>query len=554
MLARALEKRGRLTWLMALGAFALLNSTLYSCLLPLWEGFDEPFHYAYVERLATHGDIPLAGRTPLSAEIWESLHLAPGSPAVTRNLPFVTAFSDYFALTPAERSARRRALYALNTGLRWSDAAGTSNYEAQQPPLAYLLLAAPDSGGASLSLPARVLMLRLICGAAGGLLTAGLTIWLAAQLGLSPPGQYAAAFIVLCSQMFYACVARVANDWLAIPLVVLMLIGLIRFRRQPRRANAALLGAAIAAGLMAKAYVLSWALFTIGATLWTGWHSKDARRSGWLVLGIVAVAAGPWHVRNVLLYGNVSGVLLAGELGWRDALHALPSLSWPKVLIASAHGAIWTGNNSLIPFSARTVDMALALMLAAAVLWLLTVRESVHGADEWLMAAACCSYIPALVYYCGMLSAFARSPGVAVAPWYLQVLSPPLACLLILGCARAVRFGRWTATALLGLSAYVLCATYLIKLIPLYSGYPAPQVHIAELWGWYLHTTQRHELLATTAMASPAVIWTLAGAVVVMCVALCLLLQKAVFDTAFSGGRPRGSLTTTSKRPPGADG
>jgi len=37
---------------LALLAYGLLNATLYTGLLPLWEGFDEPFHFAYVQQLA----------------------------------------------------------------------------------------------------------------------------------------------------------------------------------------------------------------------------------------------------------------------------------------------------------------------------------------------------------------------------------------------------------------------------------------------------------------------------------------------------------------------
>ncbi|MGE5644977.1 MAG: hypothetical protein ACM336_04210 [Acidobacteriota bacterium] len=35
-----------------LAAFAVLSAVLYSALLPLWEGFDEPFHFAYVQYVA----------------------------------------------------------------------------------------------------------------------------------------------------------------------------------------------------------------------------------------------------------------------------------------------------------------------------------------------------------------------------------------------------------------------------------------------------------------------------------------------------------------------
>jgi len=37
-------------WLLL--TYALINAALYSILLPLWEGFDEPFHFGYVQYLA----------------------------------------------------------------------------------------------------------------------------------------------------------------------------------------------------------------------------------------------------------------------------------------------------------------------------------------------------------------------------------------------------------------------------------------------------------------------------------------------------------------------
>ena len=38
--------------------FGIINACLYSALLPLWEGFDEPFHFAYVQQLANGWGLP----------------------------------------------------------------------------------------------------------------------------------------------------------------------------------------------------------------------------------------------------------------------------------------------------------------------------------------------------------------------------------------------------------------------------------------------------------------------------------------------------------------
>jgi hypothetical protein len=522
-------------WVMALAAYGALNAVLYANLLPLWEGFDEPFHYAYVERLATHGDFSIVAKTPLTAEIWESLHLAPGSYLVKRNLPFVTSFSEYFALSPAERVARRRRMQSLSPALRLDDIPGTSNYEAQQPPLAYLIMAAPDRLWAGLPLAARILRLRLFCAVPAALLVMGLTLRLANLLGLSARAQYSATFVVLSSQMFYACVAHVANEWLVIPLIVLILIAAIRFRREPRLQTGALFGAVMAGALLAKSYALSWALFGAGVLVYCGWRDRNARLPAAVALGIVAILAGPWYVRNLWLYGSVSGsILLPERVGIGNPLRTLPSLAWMRILIESVHGALWTGNNSFTSFSGWTLNLVLALMVVASALWLGTIRNSVHAADEWLVAAGCASYVPALIYYCGMISAFTGESGVSVvAPWYLQILSVPAACVLFLGCARCGRPGHLTAAALIVLSAYMLCATYLVKLIPLYGGHPPADARFMEIWRWYIHDTSKHELLANTALGSPDAIWVLTGAtaVVGLTIGCCLAAPRANSDS-----------------------
>jgi hypothetical protein len=521
-------------WLAALAAYGVLNAVLYASLLPLWEGFDEPFHYAYVERLATHGDFSIVGKTPLTSEIWQSLHLAPGSYLVKRNLPFVTSFSEYFALPPAERLARRARLLSLSPALRLDDVPGTSNYEAQQPPLAYLVMAVPDRFLAGVPLPTRILRLRVFCAVPAALLIMGLTLWLANLLGLNARAQYSATFVVLSSEMLYACVAHVANEWLVIPLILLILIAAIRFQREPRFQNGALFGAALASALLAKSYALSWALFGACVLVYRVWSDRRARLPAALAVGIVAIIAGPWYARNLQLYRNIGGIQLAERVGIGDALRTLPSLAWMKILIESIHGALWTGNNSFTSFSAWTLNLVLVLMAVASALWLGTIRNSAHAADEWLIAAGCASYVPALIYYCGMTSAyFTGESGVSlVEPWYLQILSVPAACLLFLGCSRSGRSGHLTSAVLVMLSAYMLCATYLVKLIPLYSGQPPEGTRLMEICRWYIHDTRRHELLANTALASPGAIWVLTGAVALLGLTLSCSLAASRGDLA----------------------
>jgi hypothetical protein len=90
--------------------YAILNAVLYSMLLPLWEGFDEPFHFGYVQQLANGRAFPDARSARLSREAWQSIRLAPASDAVKANLPEVVTYSEYFSWPAARRSDAQRSL------------------------------------------------------------------------------------------------------------------------------------------------------------------------------------------------------------------------------------------------------------------------------------------------------------------------------------------------------------------------------------------------------------------------------------------------------------
>src|ERR1700678_3174117 len=113
-------------------AFAFANAILYSSLLPLWEGFDEPWHYGYVQFLVSTHSLPVLGKTRLPQQVWDSMLACPASHVVAHAWPELQTFDQYFALSPAARIHERSALDAIAT-----DASVESvhmNYEAQQPP------------------------------------------------------------------------------------------------------------------------------------------------------------------------------------------------------------------------------------------------------------------------------------------------------------------------------------------------------------------------------------------------------------------------------------
>src|ERR1051326_3474361 len=110
-------------------AYAALNAVLYSALLPLWEGFDEPFHFAYVQQFGNLRGLPDARAATLSREVETSLLAAPVSSTVQVNVPHTFTYADFFSWTPEHRTRARRALEEIPPNWRWLDSRA-HNYEA----------------------------------------------------------------------------------------------------------------------------------------------------------------------------------------------------------------------------------------------------------------------------------------------------------------------------------------------------------------------------------------------------------------------------------------
>jgi hypothetical protein len=107
---------------------------------PMWDGFDEPFHLAYVEFVAAHGRPPGFHEPSLPAHYL----------TLNRNLPSMVgygapSFVEWKAMGEDERLVHRRAAGAWKpAGADGTASYAGENYERQQGPLFYFL-AAPVS-------------------------------------------------------------------------------------------------------------------------------------------------------------------------------------------------------------------------------------------------------------------------------------------------------------------------------------------------------------------------------------------------------------------------
>ncbi len=187
----------------------LLRGAFYCQLIPLWEGFDEWGHYAFVEHLRLHsGSLP---RT--SAGVTEEIRHSVQSAA-----------------------------------LRHEAADPLTLFEAQQPPLYYWILSVPNRVWISAPIATRVYRLRLF-----SIFIASLVIpfaYLAAfELFYSRAMALSVCAMIAAMPGLMIDISRIGNESLSIALaswIVLMLL----------REKAPALGLALGLALLTKAYFL----------------------------------------------------------------------------------------------------------------------------------------------------------------------------------------------------------------------------------------------------------------------------------------------------------
>jgi hypothetical protein len=491
-------------------AFALLNATLYACFLPLWEGFDEPFHYGYVQSLSG-GKVPLFGHTKLSEEVNTSFRDVP----LSRFLSGSTggfSFEQWFELPSQERRDLRSQ--NIDPALRFKSS-NFDNYEAQQAPLAYALLVPFDLGMSRIQLRWRILALRLF-----GTVAAVLLLWFGVirfcrLLGIAGTFALAAAACVFSSQMLWATVAHVGNDYLAVPLTLLFLLYVGLTLAAANRRNPVILSVIFAAGLLTKAYFLALAPIFVALLLW---------RKQWLSLFIPAALAGPWYVHNKLLYGSYTGTQQAvAGIGLREAIAAIPHIPWFDSTLAFLHWSLWTGNWSFLSFSKTTLNVELILMGIGLALYFRNCRR-LSAPELWVLASCAC-FIAGLIYQTCVTYIHTHGASLFAEPWYWQGIVCFIWVITFAGIARSGKFGRVLAVVMLALCAWVSVSTYVAKLFPVYgSGFQRST--LSRVWSWW--TTHPTQDLATVTLAQPVVLYVLLGSLLLVLVAQAAALVRRI--------------------------
>jgi 4-amino-4-deoxy-L-arabinose transferase-like glycosyltransferase len=418
----------------------LVRGSFYCAMLPLWEGWDEYAHFAWLQHWIDKGTLP-GFHDPISREIDESMRLTPLAYELRWIGPPYLGHEQWWALPETERTERVRRLKSLPPALAHQPALHTFDfYEAQQPPLYYWIASVPLRWAAAWPLQRRVLLLRLLSMA---LASAAIPLaWMAGRYLLGDSLAVLCAALLAVAPGFAIDVSRVANDCLAI-----VLVGVLFWLLARGSDSGWGLGLALGAALLSKAYLL--ALVPGLVIVW--WHRK---RQLAIALSVAFGIAGWWYIRNVVIGNALSGWSLRADTA--TILSGIWQINWLSAAHVVAKSFIWFGAWSFLTLKSWMYTVIELCTLAA-----LALAVKTRSKELKIPAVLTGAYVLAMGYGVAVYWATQHVPNLP--GWYLWPVGSMLAVLVTAGLR------RFSILLIAGLAAIDLYSAAAL-LAPYYAG------------------------------------------------------------------------------------
>lgn len=126
-------------WLLALAILCLGLSHI--ALLPPWEGFDEHAHYGYVQYLADEKKLPVMGAFPFSTDLADYQRVGPMPYSLALTDSGRKSYRDLAISSENDKALVRRLITGRpGTPRQYEPTPGKNNWQAQHPPLYYIIL------------------------------------------------------------------------------------------------------------------------------------------------------------------------------------------------------------------------------------------------------------------------------------------------------------------------------------------------------------------------------------------------------------------------------
>jgi uncharacterized membrane protein YeaQ/YmgE (transglycosylase-associated protein family) len=430
----------------ALLAAALLIGVAQIAELPPFEGFDEIAHYSYIEQMAETGTWPCFD-CPLSAEVNEYLQVGPSS------LKAGYSYQGFFASAPSVVENGRVAIHSDRDASRgWRPGVG-GNWQAQHPPLYYLVMAPFYNTSKSMSLGAQLFFLRSV-----SYLMAWIGLCLACFSTFSKPQSplvnaslmLAPALWPYLFPMWFPEMARLGNDSLVILLAACACIALKKLSESDASIiRHGVLGAIFGLGLLTKATFLPFAIVTAGFLAMQVWRARAVsstlrRRACGLIAFLLTIGAisGWWYLGKYIETGSALGsfdqIVLNHSGGLLNGLRHNGSLrkvfiDWPSFLASSF---VWVGTWSFVRWPPISILPLTTMIWLIAAGYLGAARDSVRKSMDCLPALTFAALLFALFNH--SLVFIAAYGAVGGSGWYVHSFLPILAPLVGFGLARTV--------------------------------------------------------------------------------------------------------------------
>jgi hypothetical protein len=446
----------RLTWLILLAV--LLAGLAALAVLPPWEGADETAHWSYLQQVSDTGRAP----SPVAGLLSGDLDTYRGPRAYGDAAPYdQTGFATYRSIHQAP------PMISVSRPTRFSPGA-VGNWEAQHPPLYYLVLVPIYRAAHGLPFRDHLLTLRL---ASWLLAFSGLAIGALATAYVAPDWAKAtaplmAAWPFMVPQVF-PTLARLGNDSLCLlECSVIWLLILLLPARPPRLATAIGpvlgLGGVVGLGLLTKAFFIPIGVGLAGYLVFAAW------REGVLVKGLGAAAimlvvaaaiGGWWYVGQYAVTHDLTGGTDFLALKRQGGLGAGLDKNYSVAALARGVAAMlatfaWTGTWSLARPPEIFILGPVLLVGAPLVNWLIGLRKlpTLAWAPLFLIAPMMAGLGYHIVAFVALTGRGASTPG-----YYLHILAAPLAFAVALGWRRGLLLpALWVYTALFTVAAWTL--------------------------------------------------------------------------------------------------
>ena len=209
-------------------------------------------------------------------------------------------------------------------------------YEAQMGPIYYTLAALLLGALGGAEQPHAAIVLRL-----AGVVLLPVLVVLTYRIGrlmlASPAVSAGAASVLAVTPLLLMVGGSIQNDFLCFVLIAVALIAGMRLLRGPDGSWPGHLGLGVLIGLAILTKVVALALVPALVLGYLAHRAPWRRRLGWMVAAGVGVVAtsGWWFVRNLVLYGDLTGASAMARLG----------ITFPRQQWASVGDAVaWFGN------------------------------------------------------------------------------------------------------------------------------------------------------------------------------------------------------------------